>query len=111
MIVFDMLEDEYRDRKNLSEEDKDELLTNMKMAIDLARKELDKNEEKINEYEKRLTAPVLYNRADVEKIFKCKDAKALAILRDAIKKGYGVKIGKEFYIQANKFEEYMGTIG
>ena len=110
IAILDLLEEDYNKKKDMKESDKDDLLSNMNRALTLAKKELIENEEKIAEYEKKLKTPELYDKSDIKRIFKCGDSKSLYILRDAVSKGYGLRMGKEYFFEAQYLEEYIQSL-
>ena len=52
----------------------------------------------------------LLGKDDIIKIFKCENEKALKILRVAFDMQYATRIGKEYYIEKTKLDEFMNDV-
>lgn len=63
----------------------------------------------IREYIKELQKKscVNYSKSDIMDVFKCESNKALKILRLLFQMNYGIKIGKEYYVQPSRLEDFM----
>lgn len=51
--------------------------------------------------------PKLLNKEDIMRRFHCENNKALRILRLLWQMGYGTKIGKEYYVEAEALDRFM----
>ena len=49
----------------------------------------------------------IYNKEDIKAMYKCENDKALRILKILFHMGYANKIGKEYYISAKRFDDFM----
>lgn len=50
---------------------------------------------------------VMYGKSDIMSIHKCKSDKALNMLKLFFQMGYGNKIGKEYYISEEKYNDFI----
>lgn len=50
---------------------------------------------------------VNYGKSDIMSMFGCEGNKALRILKLMWQMGYGIKVGKEYYIEPEKYAKWM----
>ena len=80
-------------------------------VVELCRSEKLEQEKLITRIlEAKDTKNELLGKDDIIRIFKCENEKALKILRVAFDMRYATKIGKEYYIEKTKLEEFMNDV-
>ena len=80
-------------------------------VVELCRSEKLEQEKLITRIlEAKDTKNELLGKDDIIRIFKCENEKALKILRVAFDMRYATKIGKEYYIEKTKLDEFMNDV-
>jgi len=54
-----------------------------------------------------LERPRFYTKKDIREMFDIGNEKALKILKKSVKKGYGVRLGNEYYINKEDLEKFL----
>ena len=80
-------------------------------VVELCRSEILEQEKLITRIlEAKDTKNELLGKDDIIRIFKCENEKALKILRVAFDMQYATRIGKEYYIEKTKLDEFMNDV-
>ena len=51
----------------------------------------------------------ILNKADIMRLYKCESDKALKILKIIFQMGFGIKIGKEYYVTLESHKKFLET--
>ena len=55
------------------------------------------------------TSDTLYGKKDIMGLYKCESNKALRILKLLFQMGFGIKIGKEYYVSQVRHDDFINS--